>query len=290
MTRDHLLTLPDGRNVSYSDSGPRTGRCVLLCHGLPGARVQVPSTAVLDTHGIRLIIIERPGLGRSSPQPVRTIAGWSTDVNAVLAAASVDTVTLVGYSAGTPYALSYASLYPERVRCIHLVSGMAPSAAADIQKMTTMNRLFHSLGNSLPPSMRRTVARAASVLIGKGERAATFGIKIMRTTFTAAENSFIDAADGVVFRTMLAENFRQGYDGYLVDMGLVTTHWPIAYEQIPHPVYAVYGSDDLITPPSVVQDLQAVLPQTTVSVIPDAGHLMIFTAWDDIISRIANEA
>jgi len=290
MTSDYLLTLPDGRTLSYSDSGPRTGRCVVLCHGLPGARVQVPSTAVLDTHGIRLIIIERPGLGRSSPQPIRTIAGWSTDINAVLAAAGVDTITLVGYSAGTPYALSYASLYPERVRSIHIVSGMAPSAAADIKKLTPMNRLFHSLGNSLPPFMRRTVARTAGVLIGRGERAAVFGIKMMRSTFTAAENSFIDTAEGAVFRTMLAENFRQGYDGYLVDMGLVTTHWPIAYEQINHPIHAVYGSDDRITPPSVVQDLQAVLPQTTVSIIPDAGHLMIFTAWDRVIARIANEA
>jgi len=290
MIQDRQLTLADGRIVSYSDTGPRDGRVVLLCHGLPGARVQIPSTEVLDTHGIRVIVIERPGIGRSSPHPVRTIADWSTDALAVLTEAQVAQLTLVGYSAGTPYALTFASLYPERVAQIYIVSGMAPSAAADIAKLSPVNRWLHSLGNTLPPTARRAVAWTAATLIGVGARAGDFGISVMRSTFTAAENSYIDTPDGAVFRHMLAENFRQGYDGYLVDLGLVTRHWPIAYERIHHPVHAWYGSDDRITPPTAALSIQSVLPQTTVSITPGAGHLMIFMAWDELVSRIANEA
>jgi pimeloyl-ACP methyl ester carboxylesterase len=263
---------------------------VLLCHGLPGARVQIPSVEILDRTNVRVIIIERPGIGRSHPHPVRTIADWSADASAVLAAADVDQVTLVGYSAGTPYALSFASQYPERVTKIYVISGMAPSAAADIAKLSPMNRWLHSLGNTLPPAARRTVAWAAARFIGTGAKAGDFGIKIMRNTFTAAENRYIDTPDGAVFRAMLAENFRQGYDGYLVDLGLVTKHWPITYERIQHPIYAWYGSDDRITPPTAATSLCAFLPQTAVTITPGAGHLLIFMAWDELVSRIANEA
>ena len=290
MINEHQVTLADGRRVSYSDSGPRDGRVVLLCHGLPGARVQVPSTTILEQRHVRVIIIDRPGIGLSSPQTVRTLAGWSADAMAVLADAQVETLTLVGYSAGTPYALMFASLYPERVNRISIVSGMAPSAAADIAKLSAMNRFLHSMGNTLPPTVRRTLAWTAATFIGTGTKAATFGIKMMRSAFTPAENSFIDTPDGAVFRAMLAEHFRQGYDGYLVDLGLVTQHWPIAYERIHHPVHAWYGSDDRITPPTAAASLQAVLPQTTITITPGAGHLMIFMAWDELVSRIANEA
>lgn len=155
MIHDQQVNLPDGRIVSYSDTGPRDGMVVLLCHGLPGARVQIPSVEILDRTNVRVIIIERPGIGRSHPHPVRTIADWSADASAVLAAADVDQVTLVGYSAGTPYALSFASQYPERVTKIYVISGMAPSAAADIAKLSPMNRWLHSLGNTLP--LRRVV-------------------------------------------------------------------------------------------------------------------------------------
>ncbi len=290
MITEHLLTLPTGRMLSYSDSGPRTGRVVVLCHGLPGARVQIPSTAILEQNGIRVIIIERPGIGHSTLQTTRTLASWSADVNAVLAAAEVENVTLVGYSAGTPYALTYASLHPERVQRIYIVSGMAPSAAQDIAKMTPVNRWLHSMGTSLPAPLRRALAGTAAVLVGTGEKAGTFGIKMMRSAFTPAENSYIDSPDGTVFRAMLAEHFRQGYNGYLIDLGLVTQHWPIAYERIHHPIHAWYGSDDRITPPNAVESLQKILPQTTVTITPGAGHLMIFMAWDLLISRIANEA
>jgi pimeloyl-ACP methyl ester carboxylesterase len=290
MITERHVTLADGRLVSYSDSGPRDGRVVLLCHGLPGARVQVPSTTILEQHHMRVLIIERPGIGLSSPQSVRTLADWSADVLAVLAAAQVETLTLVGYSAGTPYALTFASLYPERVTHIYIVSGMAPSAAEDIAKLSIMNRWLHSMGNTLPPTARRALAWTAATFIGTGTKAAAFGIKMMRSAFTPAENSYIDTPDGAVFRAMLAESFRQGYDGYLVDLGLVTKHWPISYDRIHHPVHAWYGSDDRITPPTAAVSLQAVLPQTTVTITPGAGHLMIFMAWDELVSRIANEA
>ena len=290
MIREHRLTLSDGRVVSYSDSGNPGDRPVLLCHGLPGARLQIPSTAILAHQRVRVVVIERPGLGLSDPQPLRTLADWCNDACAVLDALSLPVVTLVGYSAGTAYALTLAAAHPDRVDRIHIVSGMAPTAAAEIADMSPFNRWIHSLGNTMPPPLRRAVAGVSARVIGTGDKAAAFGIGLMKNAFTPAEREYLGRPEAAVFRQTVAENFRQGYDGYLVDLGIVTREWPISYTQIHHPVSAWYGSADRITPPSAAKDLRAVLPQTTVSITPDAGHLMIFMAWDELITRIANEA
>ena len=78
------VTTNDGRTVGYADYGTGDQTAVLWCHGGPGCRLEPSFLADAATRaGIRFVGIDRPGYGRSTPQPGRSIGGWVPDALAV---------------------------------------------------------------------------------------------------------------------------------------------------------------------------------------------------------------
>ena len=113
---DGEIELRDGRTVGYADYGAAADKAVLWCHGGPGSRVE-PQPVAEDASkaGFRLIGIDRPGYGRSTPQPGRTIADWTRDALAVADHLRIERFAAVGVSTGGAYALALAAQAPERV-------------------------------------------------------------------------------------------------------------------------------------------------------------------------------
>ena len=72
--KESIVTMPDGRSVGVADYGVAGQTPVLWCHGGPGCRLEpAPFAAAAARSGLRLVGIDRPGYGRSMPQPGRTI-------------------------------------------------------------------------------------------------------------------------------------------------------------------------------------------------------------------------
>jgi pimeloyl-ACP methyl ester carboxylesterase len=75
------LTLPDGRKLGYAQYGSKTGRPVILLHGLPGSRFDGAFFHEVGLQlDIRIIGVDRPGMGWSSPHPTRTLLDLAKDV------------------------------------------------------------------------------------------------------------------------------------------------------------------------------------------------------------------
>jgi pimeloyl-ACP methyl ester carboxylesterase len=68
--------LPDGRRLGWAEWGPATGTPVLLCPGAATSRSLGFGGEVVAELGVRLISIDRPGLGASDPAAGRTFADW----------------------------------------------------------------------------------------------------------------------------------------------------------------------------------------------------------------------
>ena len=84
MSDTRTITLADRREVGFIDYGPAGATPVLWCHGGPGSRLEPAGFAPLAaTAGFRLIGIDRPGYGRSTPKPGRSIVDWVPDGLAV---------------------------------------------------------------------------------------------------------------------------------------------------------------------------------------------------------------
>jgi pimeloyl-ACP methyl ester carboxylesterase len=71
---------------------------------------------------VRLIMPERPGIGRSDTKERRTLSDWPTDVVALADALGVGRFAVLGVSAGGPYAASCAALIPQRLTAVGIVS------------------------------------------------------------------------------------------------------------------------------------------------------------------------
>lgn len=80
-SKSDIFILPDGRKLGYAQYGSPTGCAILYQHGLPGSRIEAAASHDLAIElNARIIAIERPGYGWSSPHPTRTILDWPKDV------------------------------------------------------------------------------------------------------------------------------------------------------------------------------------------------------------------
>src|SRR5262245_25902620 len=111
-----VLQHRDGRAIGYAEYGDPKGTPVLWCHGGPGSRLEPSGFApAAEQVGLRLIGIDRPGYGKSTPVPGRTIASWVPDGLAVADELGLTRFAAVGVSTGGSYSLALAALAPERV-------------------------------------------------------------------------------------------------------------------------------------------------------------------------------
>jgi hypothetical protein len=75
------LTLPDGRKLGYAEYGSLTGRPIFYLHGLPGSRLEAAGYDELGLElGARVIAVDRPGIGWSSPHPGGTLLAHPKDL------------------------------------------------------------------------------------------------------------------------------------------------------------------------------------------------------------------
>ncbi|KAI9511750.1 hypothetical protein F5148DRAFT_1168528 [Russula earlei] len=106
--------------VSLSDLGSSTGHPLVIFLGLGGVRyVSGLYDEMAECLGIRLITIDRWGIGRTQVPNSKTARGipeWASAVEEILDLLHIDQCSVMAHSAGAPYALSFANKVPERVR------------------------------------------------------------------------------------------------------------------------------------------------------------------------------
>ena len=97
---DGEAVLRDGRRLGYAIWGDPQGQPAVLCHGAPASRLFTPDPGITAELGLRLITADRPGYGRSSPQPERTFLDWVADLRQLMDQLEVSSFGLVAHSAG----------------------------------------------------------------------------------------------------------------------------------------------------------------------------------------------
>src|SRR5690348_11250073 len=127
------VQIADGRHVGYAEYGPPGGTPVLWFHGSPGARRQIPPAARIAANemNVRLVSVERPGVGASTRYLHRSIAGYADDIADFTARIGIERFAVVALSGGGPYALGCAHQLPEQVTAAAVLGGVAPTCGPD---------------------------------------------------------------------------------------------------------------------------------------------------------------
>ncbi len=123
---------PD-RRIGFAEFGSATGRAFFWLHGTPGARRQIPTEARAfgEEHNVRIIGIDRPGVGNSTPFRYPSVADFAPDLLTVADTMGIDKFGVIGLSGGGPYTLGVAHAAPERVVVAGVLGGVAPTVGPE---------------------------------------------------------------------------------------------------------------------------------------------------------------
>lgn len=123
-----------GRTVNYIDDGAE-GRHTLLFFG--GAGTTVRAFRLLEFARslrlqlqIRVVCVERNGLGQTPFDPAVGFGEYAADVWSLLDRLAIERVSVVAISGGGPYAAHVAAASPERVASMHLACAYSEPLAS----------------------------------------------------------------------------------------------------------------------------------------------------------------
>jgi len=123
-----VVRLRAGRSVTFVAAGPKDGFPVVYCHGAIGSpRWHTPGLdAALERLSIRYFVVNRPGFGGSDPGPGRTVADHAHEVGELMPGLGYRRFSVVGVSAGAPYALACGWALADRLVALAAVSPLGP--------------------------------------------------------------------------------------------------------------------------------------------------------------------
>ncbi|OCL11701.1 alpha/beta hydrolase fold protein [Glonium stellatum] len=250
------FTLPDGRKLGYAQYGSPTGRAFFYAHGHPGSRLEAALFEELCLKlGARIIGVDRPGIGWSSPNPNATVLDHPKDIEHLAQHLELDSYGVMGISGGGPYALACAASLPrEKLKCVSVVCGMGPPDIG-MRGAAWPQWLGFTLGYPYVPSIVGWYWRRepeGRIDLTDEERLA---IQLQRISkFKAVTNNKdLEVIDEDFLRLCLRssrESFAHGYGAVAQDGHLMCTDWGFRIEDIRHdlPVQLWYGKQDTAIP------------------------------------------
>ena len=299
---NYEVTLRSGRSVGVTAFGnPDAMRVAVMCHPAPGASTFDPDPTVSTRGPAHILAMDRPGYGASEPLGEGewpSIARLADDIADHIRQSDesgrandlreLDTVGAIGWSAGGRVALALAARHPTLVDRVVVVATPAPNEA--VEWIPPQLQALSDELSALPASEAVAKLSAAyleltdGALPGHGDAP----IRFDELGVAAADAGALDRP-GVRNRLeeMLREAYRQGEVGVVTDiLSYTAADWGFDPADVEAEVLLVYGADDALITPEHGEWYRSQLPNATLEVVPDAGHLVVVPAWQRILDHV----
>ncbi len=266
------VKLPNGRRLGYAECGNPTGPLVLYFHGTPGARVEIGLIAEeAAAAGVRLMAVERPGVGLSDFYTCRRILEWPADVAAFLDATGYagTAVGVIGMSGGAPYALACVKCIPQRLKHVAIVSGHTPMNAP--VRPGNQDNLI-SFVTRRPRLARAGFNVELRVLNRNPDKIA----RKVQQCWSEADRQLVNCNPQyyATFVRTLCESARHGADGLIQAVNLLGSDWGFRLCDLPYVPTSIWqGGCDPIATPSMGHYFQEQIAGSELTIDPRAGHL-----------------
>jgi pimeloyl-ACP methyl ester carboxylesterase len=286
---DRSVLLPDGRVLEYWDGGDPEGRVMLLHPGTPESRVMglCGHDAAVET-GVRLVSVNRPGYGRSTPITEPSLLSVGRDTAALAAQLRLDEYAVVGLSGGGPFAVATAVADPLHVRAVGIVGGIGPwrvleDASRDPEGSRCLDFLDAGDVAGAWDCMRRDVDRAYA---GFGELDDEARVDTILGRIDAKSDLSRDAS----YRVVWAENIRvvmDSADGVTFDNLAWGARWDVDPSDVVAPTLLWYGGADEPCPPAHGLWYADRIPGSELVMIPGARHLDVIDGhWPEVLAGL----
>jgi pimeloyl-ACP methyl ester carboxylesterase len=279
------ITLPDGRILAYETYGSSSpSHYAFYFHSYPGSRLEGAMLhAAADAQNIKLIAVDRPGMGASTFQPQRRILDCPNDILALADHLGISQFACIGTSGGGPYVLACHHEIPAtRLRASMVVAGLWPTALGT-QGMLLESRVMLFLAPWIPG----LVAAGLDFGLGNAARdtqnpekfealvAKTFESRtgVDADVWKSNQNGF---QENVVAN--LREALKNGATGSGHEAKLFGSDWGFALEDVKvqeKPLVIWHGGQDQNVPPAMAQKASKLIDGCEFTFFPDDGHVSL---------------
>lgn len=279
--RDESIHRADGRRISWCEFGDLRGCPLIYCHGMPGSRFEgalfARATAV---RGMRLIALDRPGYGDTSPLPARALGDEVMDVEAVVDALKVSRFDVLGFSGGGPHAMACAARLSDRVRRVGLISTQAPLDRVGTEGMADGFRQMWDLAAADFPAFEQALEGAVA--------AAGDAYELLLGGAPPVDRAILQS-DSVSdpYRQSLAEAMRQGLAGMFEDARALASPWSFDVTELGQSTSIWHGVGDTNVPIGMGRFLERSLPDARLTEWPGAAHFETFRRQDEVLDGFA---
>jgi len=285
--RSYRVRATDGVELWVEEVGPADAPLtVVLVHGfmleLASWHFQRLALAGPD---VRLVLYDQRchGASQSSPADGLSVSQLGRDLVSVLEkAAPTGPVVLVGHSMGGIAVQSLVEDFPELLTDRIVGVALINSSAGQLEKVTfgLPRPLLHPLRVALPP-----LAQQVPAVLELARRTGG-GARVVLTQLYSF-GSRVDPALVAFMDEMLSR----------VRIDVVTAFWPMFLghskaDALPRlagiPTVVVVGEADRIIPPEHSEVIGSLVPGSTLTVVPEAGHMVILERPDAVNAVLAS--
>jgi pimeloyl-ACP methyl ester carboxylesterase len=268
-------------NIGISEYGDPSGIPVFYFHGFPGSRLD-GNIFDFDKIGkecaIRIIGVDRPGIGISDFKLNRTLLDWPKLVLSLADHLGINKFSILGVSGGGPYVLSCAYTIPERLHSVSIVSVMGPYSYKEshigkamlIPKQIGILRMLIAWGMKLgaiknPDKLKENIKK----------------------TLPPSDLKYLnqyDRMDSLI--EVFKECFKQGLKGYLFEAKLYRRKWGFKVSNIKSNVFLWHGTSDNNVSIDLAKRIASEIPNCKSTFIDNEGH---FSLTGNYLQKILNE-
>jgi pimeloyl-ACP methyl ester carboxylesterase len=246
--------------VFVQEKGPPDGIPIVLFHGTAAwSELWWRTSDALAASGFRVIALDLPPFGFSDRPGTYTRRDQAARINDVLGALKAAPAIIVGHSFGAGAATELVMRYPDRARALVLVDAAlgltaTPSHPPAVLQPKWLREILVSLTITNPLATKWLLRS----LIAKKERALPEYVEILQRP-TSLRDSTSDIADWTYYFV--------GADRE------ATSADRAAYARLKQPVAILWGDKDTVTPVDQARDLQTLIPQASLTLLPGLGHI-----------------
>jgi pimeloyl-ACP methyl ester carboxylesterase len=262
----------DGRALHGWVGGDPTGPLVAVFHGCPDTRhVAMSGDVAAVAAGVRLVCVNRPGYGRSTPHP-SSHGSVADDLARVATELGHERFAVLGMSVGSAYAIACAARHPDRAAALGLVATQPPGARTES---------VAALVDELRPEF---LAWRAGVRPEDpdDESLAQRWVQVLPPGDAALVAALGPAAVAASVREALASP-----EGYLRDAALLSRPWEHGPAEVRCAVRAWFGEDDDRSGVDAAAGLLAGFDDLEVVLRPRTSHLATLVAhWPEVLATL----
>lgn len=287
MNNNHIV-LKDSRRLCYSEYGSLNGYPIIYCHGSQSSRFEMhyDESFAVDIN-IRIITVDRPGHGESDFNPNGSVLSFTNDIDQLTRILGITEFSVVGMSAGAPFAMGIAHMLRKKTKKLGIISGFAPYTKETEKLLSKEVNILLKMAKSFPIFLRFMLRIQTWQLKRNPKNVLKNFLKVM-----SAPDQEVLKSELVmnVFEKFFTEAFKNGSKGVAHEISkILVQDWKFKLNDIIVPTFIWHGSEDNNVPKEWAMYTHETISNSQLKIFPNEGHLIIFKNAQEIFTALKKD-